>query len=93
MPGKRLIGHYTRTSLDTIFVYAQKLVRGGIGPASVFFLGFALGPGCIGAALLGKLTDITSINFVYLTCLLRPAVGFLTAFLPILTSSRTPATS
>jgi hypothetical protein len=65
----------------------------GIGPASGFFLGFALEPGCIGAALLGKLTDITSINFVYRTCLLRPAVGFLTAFLPILRSSRTAATS
>ena len=35
---------------------------------SGFFFGFAFGLGGIGSALLGKLTDITSINFVYHAC-------------------------
>ena len=49
---------------------------------SGFFFGFAFGLGGIGAALLGKLTDITSINFVYHACAFLPVVGILGAFLP-----------
>ena len=36
----------------------------------------------IGAALLGKLADSTSIEFVYRVCAFLPAIGLLTAFLP-----------
>jgi FSR family fosmidomycin resistance protein-like MFS transporter len=42
----------------------------------------AFGLGGIGAALLGKLADATSIRFVYHVCSFLPAVGILTAFLP-----------
>jgi FSR family fosmidomycin resistance protein-like MFS transporter len=36
----------------------------------------------LGAAVLGWLADLTSINFVYLVCSYLPAVGLLAAFLP-----------
>src|SRR5260221_213942 len=36
----------------------------------------------IGAALLGKLADVTNISFVYHVCSFLPAVGILTALLP-----------
>jgi FSR family fosmidomycin resistance protein-like MFS transporter len=42
--------------------------------------------GGIGAALLGKLADHTSINFVYHVCSFLPALGILTAFLPDVTA-------
>jgi FSR family fosmidomycin resistance protein-like MFS transporter len=38
--------------------------------------------GGIGAAALGKLADLTSIEFVYQICAYLPAIGLLTAFLP-----------
>ena len=38
--------------------------------------------GGIGAAVLGKLADATSIEFVYRVCSFLPAIGLLTAFLP-----------
>jgi FSR family fosmidomycin resistance protein-like MFS transporter len=42
----------------------------------------------IGAALLGKLVDLTSLNFVYHLCSFLPAIGILTAFLPNLEPAR-----
>jgi FSR family fosmidomycin resistance protein-like MFS transporter len=44
--------------------------------------------GGLGAALLGKLADLTSINFVYHVCAFLPAIGILTAFLPDLGPAR-----
>jgi FSR family fosmidomycin resistance protein-like MFS transporter len=38
--------------------------------------------GGVGAAILGKIADLTSINFVYQVCAFLPAIGILTAFLP-----------
>jgi MFS transporter, FSR family, fosmidomycin resistance protein len=46
------------------------------------FFGVAFGVGGLGAALLGKLADHTSIAFVYQVCAFLPAIGLLTAFLP-----------
>jgi phenylalanyl-tRNA synthetase alpha chain len=45
-------------------------------------IGFAFGMGGIGAALLGKLADATSIETVYQVCAYLPLIGLLTAFLP-----------
>jgi len=45
----------------------------------------------VGAALLGKLADLTSLNFVYQVCSFLPAIGLLTAFLPNLERSRSKA--
>ena len=63
-------------------MYAQELVPGRVGAVSGLFFGLAFGMGGIGAALLGKLADATSIEFVYRVCAFLPAIGLLTAFLP-----------
>ena len=49
---------------------------------SGLFFGFAFGMGGIGAAVLGRLADATSIEFVYQICAFLPAIGLLTALLP-----------
>jgi MFS transporter, FSR family, fosmidomycin resistance protein len=77
-----VIGLILASAFSAILVYAQELVPGRIGAVSGLFFGFAFGMGGVGAALLGKLADMTSINFVYQVCSFLPAIGILTAFLP-----------
>jgi MFS transporter, FSR family, fosmidomycin resistance protein len=77
-----VIGLILASAFSTILVFAQDLVPGKVGTVSGFFFGLAFGLGGIGAALLGKLADATSIRFVYHVCSFLPAVGILTAFLP-----------
>jgi FSR family fosmidomycin resistance protein-like MFS transporter len=76
------IGLLLASAFPAIIVYAQELVPGRIGAISGLFFGLAFGMGGIGAALLGKLADSTSIEFVYRVCAFLPAIGLLTAFLP-----------
>jgi MFS transporter, FSR family, fosmidomycin resistance protein len=85
-----VIGLVLASAFSTILVFAQELVPGKIGTVSGFFFGLAFGLGGIGAALLGKLADWTSINFVYHVCSFLPALGILTAFLPNQNPSRLP---
>jgi FSR family fosmidomycin resistance protein-like MFS transporter len=61
---------------------------GRVGAVSGLFFGFAFGMGGVGAAVLGKLADLTSIHFVYHVCSYLPAIGILTAFLPDLGPSK-----
>src|SRR6267154_1447371 len=77
-----IIGLILASAFSAILVYAQELLPGRIGAVSGLFFGFAFGMGGIGAALLGKLVDLTSLNFVYHLCSFLPAIGILTAFLP-----------
>jgi MFS transporter, FSR family, fosmidomycin resistance protein len=77
-----VIGFILASAFSAILVYAQELMPGRIGMVSGLFFGLAFGLGGIGAALLGKLADLTSINFVYHVCAFLPAIGILTAFLP-----------
>jgi FSR family fosmidomycin resistance protein-like MFS transporter len=49
---------------------------------SGLFFGFAFGMGGIGAAVLGKIADMTSIVYVYHLCAYLPAIGLLTGLLP-----------
>jgi FSR family fosmidomycin resistance protein-like MFS transporter len=49
---------------------------------SGLFFGLAFGMGGLGAALLGKLADMTSLNLVYHVCAYLPALGLLTGLLP-----------
>lgn len=77
-----LIGLFLASAFPAIIVYAQELVPGKIGTISGLFFGLAFGMGGIGAAMLGKLADSTSIEFVYRVCSFLPAIGLLTAFLP-----------
>jgi FSR family fosmidomycin resistance protein-like MFS transporter len=80
-----IIGIILASAFSAILVYAQDLIPTKIGTVSGLFFGLAFGLGGVGAALLGKLADHSSINFVYHVCSFLPALGILTAFLPDLT--------
>src|SRR3984893_327471 len=77
-----LIGLILASAFSVIVVYAQDLVPGRVGMISGLCFGFAFGMAGLGAAVLGELADVTSINFVYTVCSFLPAVGLLAAFLP-----------
>jgi FSR family fosmidomycin resistance protein-like MFS transporter len=77
-----VIGLILASAFSTILVFAQELVPTKVGTISGTFFGLAFGLGGIGAALLGKLADVTNIRFVYHVCSFLPAVGILTALLP-----------
>jgi FSR family fosmidomycin resistance protein-like MFS transporter len=79
-----IVGFVIASAFSAILVYAQDLVPGRVGAISGLFFGFAFGMGGIGAAVLGKLADLTSIIFVYKVCAYLPAIGLLTGFLPTL---------
>ncbi len=83
-----IIGLVLASAFSAILVYAQELVPGRVGAISGLFFGLAFGVAGIGAALLGRLADATSIGFVYRLCAFLPAIGLLTAFLPNLESRR-----
>src|SRR6202047_1612686 len=86
-----VIGLILASAFSTILVFAQELVPTKVGTISGTFFGLAFGLGGIGAALLGKLADATSIRFVYHVCSFLPAVGILTAFLPDLSPGKAKA--
>jgi FSR family fosmidomycin resistance protein-like MFS transporter len=77
-----IVGFVLASAFPAILVYAQELVPGRIGMISGLFFGFAFGMGGIGAAILGKIADSTSILFVYKICAYLPAIGLLAGFLP-----------
>ncbi len=83
-----IIGLLLASAFPAIVVYAQELVPGKVGTISGLFFGLAFGLGGLGAALLGRLADSTSIEFVYRVCAVLPALGLLTAFLPNIGSGR-----
>ncbi|MEO8029190.1 MAG: MFS transporter, partial [Bryobacteraceae bacterium] len=82
------IGVILASAFSAILVYAQELLPGNIGMISGLFFGFAFGMAGIGAAVLGRLADRTSLDFVYQLCAFLPAIGLLTAFLPDLGERR-----
>jgi FSR family fosmidomycin resistance protein-like MFS transporter len=77
-----VIGLILASAFSVIVVYAQELMPGRVGMISGLCFGFAFGMAGLGAAILGWLADLTSINFVYAVCSYLPAVGLLAAFLP-----------
>ncbi len=82
------IGMILASAFSAILVYAQELIPGKVGLVAGLFFGFAFGMGGIGSALLGKLADNTSIEYVYHVCSFLPLIGMLTAFLPNIESKR-----
>ena len=76
------IGLIISSTTSSIIVFAQELVPHRFGMISGFFFGVAFGIGGLGAAVLGKLADLTSIGFVYQVCAFLPAIGLLAVFLP-----------
>jgi len=82
------IGMILASAFSAILVYAQELIPGKVGLVSGLFFGFAFGMGGIGSALLGKLADTTSINYVFSICAFLPLIGLLTGFLPNIVSEK-----
>lgn len=77
-----IIGLILASAFPAIIVYAQELMPQKVGMVAGLFFGFAFGMGGVGAAVLGKLAEETSIGFVYQVCAFLPAIGLLTVFLP-----------
>jgi FSR family fosmidomycin resistance protein-like MFS transporter len=77
-----VIGLVLASAFPAILVYAQELIPGKVGTISGMFFGLAFGLGGIGAALLGRLADATSIVYVYHVCAFLPMIGLLACFLP-----------
>jgi MFS transporter, FSR family, fosmidomycin resistance protein len=77
-----IIGLILASAFSAIIVYGQELVPGKVGMIGGVFYGLAFGMGGLGSAVLGKLADLTSINFVYHVCSFLPLIGLLTVFLP-----------
>ena len=76
------VGVIMASAFPAILVYATELVPGKVGLIAGLFFGFAFGLAGIGSAVLGKLADLTSIEFVILACSFLPLLGLLTWFLP-----------
>ncbi len=76
------IGVILASAFSAILVYAQELVPGKVGLIAGLFFGLAFGMGGIGAAVLGRLADKTSISHVFHLCAFLPLLGLLTGFLP-----------
>lgn len=85
-----VIGLILASAHPAIIVYAQSLLPGRVGMVAGLFFGLAFGIAGIGAALLGRLADATSITFVYHVCAFLPAIGLLAAFLPETTKPKPP---
>lgn len=77
-----IIGFITSASLPQIVVYALELMPGRVGLVSGLFLGFAFGMSGIGAAFLGYIADVTSLDFVFRVCAFLPAIGLIAWWLP-----------
>ena len=86
-----VIGLTLASASSAIIVYALDLVPGRIGMVSGMFFGLSFGLGGVGAAVLGALADMTSIDTVYRICAFLPLIGLLTALLPNLVRPMPPA--
>lgn len=77
-----VIGLILSSAFSAILVYAQDLLPGRVGLVAGIFYGFSFGLAGLGAAALGHIADLTSIDTVYRVCSFLPLIGLLTAFLP-----------
>jgi len=76
------IGLILSSAFSAILVYAQELVPGKVGLIGGLFFGLAFGIAGIASAILGKIADETSIQYVYDICAYLPLIGLVAAFLP-----------
>jgi FSR family fosmidomycin resistance protein-like MFS transporter len=83
-----VIGVILASAFPAIIVYAQELVPGKVGMIAGLFFGFAFGVAGVGSALLGRLADQTSIQYVFHVCSFFPLIGLLTIFLPRIERAR-----
>jgi FSR family fosmidomycin resistance protein-like MFS transporter len=85
-----IIGVILASAFPAIIVFAQELVPGKVGLIAGLFFGLAFGIAGIGSALMGKLADQTSIEYVFHVSSFFPLIGLLTVFLPNLERARLP---
>ncbi|MGF9761438.1 MFS transporter [Microvirga sp. 0TCS3.31] len=83
-----IIGIVLASAFSAILVYATELVPGRVGMIAGLFFGLSFGMGGLGAAALGQLADMTSIETVYKVCSFLPAIGLLAYFLPRIEKAR-----
>ena len=77
-----IIGLIISSAFSAILVYATELVPGKVGMIAGLFFGFAFGMAGLGSAILGKVADQTSIEYVFKLCAYLPLIGIFTGFLP-----------
>ncbi|EMJ7520668.1 MFS transporter [Providencia rettgeri] len=77
-----IIGMILASAFSAILVYAQELIPGKTGMVSGLFFGLAFGMGGVGAAVLGHIADLTSIEQIYHYCAFLPLLGIFTVLLP-----------
>lgn len=77
-----IIGVTLASASSAIVVYAIDLLPGRVGMVAGLFFGLSFGLAGVGAAALGGLADMTSIDFVYQLCAFLPLIGLLTVLLP-----------
>ncbi|MBZ4034128.1 MFS transporter [Flavobacterium sp. 17A] len=77
-----IIGLILSSAFSAILVYATELMPGKVGLVAGLFFGFAFGMGGLGSAVLGKIADATSIEYVFKICAFLPLIGVITGFLP-----------
>jgi FSR family fosmidomycin resistance protein-like MFS transporter len=87
-----IIGVIIASAFSAILVYATELVPGKVGMIAGLFFGFAFGMGGLGSAVLGKLADITSVEYVFKVCAFLPLIGIVTGFLPDIENPKRAAT-
>ena len=76
------IGLILSSAFSAILVYAQELLPGKVGLIGGLFFGLAFGIAGVASAVLGKVADETSLQYVYNICAYLPLIGLVTAFLP-----------
>jgi FSR family fosmidomycin resistance protein-like MFS transporter len=77
-----IIGLILSSAFSAILVYATELVPGKVGLIAGLFFGFAFGMGGLGSAVLGRLADHTSVEYVFKICAFLPLIGVFTCLLP-----------
>jgi FSR family fosmidomycin resistance protein-like MFS transporter len=85
------IGMIIAAAFPAIVVYGQELMPFKIGTVAGLFFGLAFGLAGIGAAVIGQIADLTSMQFAFELCAFLPAIGLLAVFLPNIESGRRPA--
>ena len=83
-----VIGIIISSAFSAILVYATELVPGKVGMIAGLFFGFAFGMAGLGSAILGKVADQTSIEYVFRLCAFLPLIGIFTGFLPNIESKK-----
>lgn len=84
-----VVGFIIASAFPAIVVYGQELMPGKTGTISGLFFGLSFGIAGIGAAAVGALADIYSIQTVYRICALLPLLGLVAFMLPEMRARQT----